>query len=112
MLLFHRFVLFYVFRCCVCVMVLLTWRSGLIVASLIPLSIFMTLIALYVLKIPLQRMSLAGLIIALGLLIDNGLVIVEETRFAMDQGIDHINLLAPGQGFLDDAHDPAPLAFA
>jgi len=54
------------------------WRSALLVASALPLTLLMVLPALKVLGVPLHQISLTGLIIALGLLIDNAIVAVDE----------------------------------
>ena len=62
------------------------WRSALIVGLALPLSSLMVLIGLRVLEIPIQQMSVTGLIIALGLLIDNAIVTVDEVRHRLQQG--------------------------
>jgi len=55
-------------------------RSALIVALSLPLTLAMVLAGLHFLDIPLHQLSVTGLIIALGLLIDNAIVVVEEYR--------------------------------
>lgn len=55
-------------------------RSALIVGSALPLTTFGVLAAMRALGVPLHQMSIAGLIIALGLLIDNAIVVVDEVR--------------------------------
>ena len=50
------------------------WRSALIVSLALPLSSLMVLAGMRLLRIPLHQMSVTGLIIALGLLIDNAIV--------------------------------------
>ncbi|MGH0038491.1 MAG: efflux RND transporter permease subunit [Myxococcota bacterium] len=63
----------------VCVLLLtMGVRSALIVASALPLTVAMVLAELNVLGIPLHQTSVTGLIIALGLLIDNSIVVVDE----------------------------------
>ena len=49
---------------------LMDWRSALGVATAIPLTIALTLVGMYLLHIPLQQISIAALIIALGMLVD------------------------------------------
>jgi multidrug efflux pump subunit AcrB len=49
---------------------LMDWRSAVVVATAIPLTIAMTLVGMHLLKIPLQQISIAALIIALGMLVD------------------------------------------
>ena len=52
-------------------------RTGLVVALSIPLVLALTFLAMYVLGIELQRISLGALIIALGLLVDDAIIAVE-----------------------------------
>lgn len=52
-------------------------RSGLIIGGILLLSIFGTFIFMELLKIDLQRISLGALIIALGMLVDNAIVVAE-----------------------------------
>ncbi len=60
------------------VMAFLGWRTGLIVGVMVPLTMLMSLLIMRLTGIELERMSLATLIIALGLLVDNGIVVSEE----------------------------------
>ncbi|MGL5055802.1 MAG: efflux RND transporter permease subunit, partial [Fusobacteriaceae bacterium] len=64
----------------------LGWRSGLIVASLTPTTIAVTLIGLYILGYGINQMTLAGLIIALGMLVDNAIVMAENVMVLSQQG--------------------------
>lgn len=64
------------------------WRSALLVASALPLTILMVLAAFNFMGIPLHQMSITGLIIALGLLIDNAIVAVDEYRKSRRAGVD------------------------
>jgi multidrug efflux pump subunit AcrB len=63
-------------------------RSAFIVGSAIPMTMAMVLVGLYALDIPLHQMSVTGLIIALGLLIDNAIVVVEEFKMKRRDGAD------------------------
>lgn len=65
----------------------LGWRSGLVVASLIPLSILMTLLLMNILGYGLNQVSLAALIMALGLLVDNAIVVSENILVRMEEGM-------------------------
>ncbi len=58
--------------------VMMGFRSACIVATALPLTLAAVLAELNWLGIPLHQMSVTGLIIALGLLIDNAIVVVEE----------------------------------
>lgn len=62
-------------------------RSGLIVASLTPTTIAVTLIGLYVFGYGINQMTLAGLIIALGMLVDNAVVMAENIMVLSQQGM-------------------------
>ena len=61
-------------------------RTGLVVASLIPMAIIMAFLVMSVFKIGLDQVSLASLIIALGLLVDNAIVMVESIMVQMSEG--------------------------
>ncbi len=65
---------------------LMGWRSALVVSIALPLSAMMVLFGMRMMEIPVHQMSITGLIIALGLLIDNAIVIVEEMSINMRQG--------------------------
>lgn len=58
--------------------VMMGWRSALIVGSALPLSVLMVFGWMNWLNIPLHQMSITGLIVALGILIDNAIVMVDE----------------------------------
>jgi multidrug efflux pump subunit AcrB len=61
-------------------------RTGLIVSSLIPLSMLLSLIVMSFFNIGLDQISLAALIIALGMLVDNGIVMSENIMVQMEKG--------------------------
>ncbi|KPL17175.1 MAG: hypothetical protein AMS26_01860 [Bacteroides sp. SM23_62] len=61
-------------------------RTGLVVASLIPTVIIMTLFIISNLDIGLNQVSLASLIIALGMLVDNAIVMSESIMIKMNRG--------------------------
>ncbi len=63
------------------------WRSALIVGSALPLSVLMVFGWMNWLNIPLHQMSITGLIVALGILIDNAIVMVDEVQNQLRQGI-------------------------
>ena len=71
----------------VVILLLMGWRSALVVSTALPLSAMMVLTGMRVLGIPVHQMSVTGLIIALGLLIDNAIVIVDETSQALREGL-------------------------
>ena len=69
------------------VIIFLGLRTGLVVGAIVPFTILMSLVIMYQLDIDLQRMSIAAIIISLGLLVDNGIVIAEDMRSRMDNGV-------------------------
>lgn len=72
----------------VIVIVFLGFRTGVVVSAIVPLTILLSFIAMNMWGIDLQRMSIAAIIIALGLLVDNGIVIAEDMRSRMDAGVE------------------------
>jgi len=75
--------------CIIIVIVFLTmgWKSGLIVGSALPLSIFGALFSLNFFDEGIHQMSIFGMIIAIGLLIDSAIVMSDEIRKRMHHGI-------------------------
>jgi multidrug efflux pump subunit AcrB len=65
--------------------VMMGWRSALIVGTALPLSVLMVLGWMNSLNIPLHQMSITGLIIALGILIDNAIIMVDEVQNQLRQ---------------------------
>lgn len=61
-------------------------RTGIVVASLIPLAIITTLFLMGSLGVGLNKVSLAALIMALGMLVDNAIVIAESIMVKMEEG--------------------------
>jgi multidrug efflux pump subunit AcrB len=70
----------------VVIFVLMGWRSALVVSMALPLAGMMVLFGMRITGIPIHQMSVTGLIIALGLLIDNAIVIVEEMSIKLREG--------------------------
>ncbi len=70
----------------VVVMLFLGVRTGLIVGSFVPMTMLMGLIIMGSSGIELERVSIASAIIALGMLVDNGIVIAEDIRSRMERG--------------------------
>ena len=61
-------------------------RTGLVVGSLIPATIISSVFLMQVFDITINQISLTALIIALGLLVDNAIVIVESIIVRREQG--------------------------
>lgn len=63
------------------------FRSSLIVASVVPFTVMFALIGMKTLGLELHQVSIAAVIISLGLLVDNGLVIVEDIERRIKGGM-------------------------
>ncbi|MGI9525135.1 MAG: efflux RND transporter permease subunit [Hyphomicrobiaceae bacterium] len=70
----------------VVVVIFLGLRTGLIVGAFVPMTMLVSISIMRLLDIELQRMSIASLIIALGMLVDNGIVIAEDIRTRLQNG--------------------------
>ncbi len=66
-------------------------RTGLIVGLHVPLTMVVTLVVMFAMDIAMHRISLATLIISLGLLVDNGIVVAEEIGKRLFQGEERID---------------------
>ena len=62
-------------------------RTGLVVAALIPTTMIITFFVMQLFGITVNQISLAALIIALGLLVDNAIVIVESVLVKRERGM-------------------------
>ena len=67
-------------------LIFLGLRTGLIVASLIPMAIVTTILLMSQSGLGLNQVSLASLIIALGMLVDNAIVVSESIMVKMEKG--------------------------
>ncbi len=72
------------------VLLFLGIRTGLIVGFFVPLTMLLGVIVMSLLGIELQRMSIAATIIALGLLVDNGIVVAEDIRTRLEHGAERV----------------------
>lgn len=69
------------------VMLVMGWRSGVIVGSSLLFSIGATLLVMLLIGEGINRTSLAGFIIAMGMLVDNAIVVVDNTRYLSSHGV-------------------------
>ena len=60
------------------ILIFLGWRPALVIMIVIPLSILIAVTVLDATGFALQQISIAALVIALGLLVDNGIVVIEN----------------------------------
>jgi multidrug efflux pump subunit AcrB len=64
----------------------LGWRAALVVAVTLPLCSLMSVTQLYYMGVPIHQMSVTGLIVALGLLVDGAIVMTDEIRKRLSIG--------------------------
>jgi len=72
----------------VVVMFFLGMRTGLIVGSFVPMVMLFGMLTMSIFGIELQRISIASMIIALGMLVDNGIVVAQDIQSRMRSGTD------------------------
>ncbi|SDL98281.1 Multidrug efflux pump subunit AcrB [Catalinimonas alkaloidigena] len=73
-------------------------RNALFVGVAIPMSMFMAFMLLNLFGVTINLMVLFSLILALGMLVDNGIVVVENTYRLMQQGYSPIRAAKEGAG--------------
>ena len=73
-------------------------KNALFVGVAIPLSMFMSFMILDSMGITLNTMVLFSLVLALGMLVDNGIVVVENVYRLMDEGYSAVNAAKYGVG--------------
>jgi len=73
-------------------------RNALFVGIAIPLSMLMSFLILSAMGVTLNTMVLFSLVLALGMLVDNGIVIVENIYRLMDEGMDSFEAARKGVG--------------
>jgi multidrug efflux pump subunit AcrB len=61
-------------------------RNALVVSTAIPLSVLITFIVMYIFGIEIHQMSLTALIVALGVLVDNAIVISDTIQVKINKG--------------------------
>lgn len=73
------------------IMILLPLKVALISASTIPVSIFISLGLFYAFDIELNTVTLACLIVSLGMIVDNSVVIIDDYVELISEGMDHMS---------------------
>ena len=71
----------------IAMILMLGWREGFIISSLIPFSFLIAVILMQWFDIPIHQISIASLIIALGMLVDNGIVMTENIGIYIREGM-------------------------
>jgi multidrug efflux pump subunit AcrB len=78
------------------VMIGMSIKNGIITSVVIPLTIFVSFIIMKVFGIDIQFVSLASLIIALGMLVDNAIVVSDAIQVRVDNGEDKFSACVNG----------------
>lgn len=69
------------------ILIFLGLRVGGVVASLIPITVLLVFFEMFIFKIKLDKLTIAALIISLGIIIDNAIVITEFILVKISQGL-------------------------
>ncbi|MEN9223660.1 MAG: efflux RND transporter permease subunit, partial [Thermostichus sp. BF3_bins_97] len=83
----------------ICIL-MMGWQQALAVQMALPLSLAIALIVMGFLGIPLHQMSITGLIVALGILIDNAIILVDEMNGRLKAGIPFEQAIDETVGYL------------
>jgi HAE1 family hydrophobic/amphiphilic exporter-1 len=75
-----------------------SWKTTLIIGIAIPISVIATFFLMYVSGISLNIMSLGGLTLGIGLLVDNSIVVLEAIQRRRDDGLGDIEAAVRGTG--------------
>ena len=67
-------------------MVLFPFRSALVAATSIPISVFISIGVMYACGIPLNTVTLAALIVVLGMIVDNSIIVIDAYLEYLDKG--------------------------
>ncbi|WP_027421536.1 efflux RND transporter permease subunit [Crocinitomix catalasitica] len=73
-------------------------RNAIFVGVAIPLSMLMSFLILSTMGVTLNTMVLFSLVLALGMLVDNGIVVVENIQRLMEEGVDSFTAAKKGVG--------------
>ena len=68
-------------------MVLFPFRSAIVAATSIPISIFISIGIMFITGIPLNTVTLAALIVVLGMIVDNSIIVVDAYLENLDRGM-------------------------
>ncbi len=71
------------------------WAAG-IIMTVIPLSIFIGIALIYLCGYGLEQMSITGLVIALGMIVDDAIVVTQNTARFIRNGYDRVNAAIEG----------------
>ena len=67
-------------------MLFMGWRSGVVVGSVLLVTVMGTVLIMWLMGLQLERISLGAMVIAMGMLVDNAIVVAEGMMLRMKQG--------------------------
>jgi len=70
----------------VLLMLFMGWRTGMLIGTVLLLTILGTFLGMFIMGINLQKVSLGALILALGMLVDNAIVVADAALVRMEHG--------------------------
>jgi len=70
----------------VTLLIFMGFKSSVVIGAILLLTIFATLLTMQIVDIPMHRISLGALIIALGMMVDNAIVVTEGILVGVQQG--------------------------
>jgi len=82
--------------CLVLLFFLKNWRLSLLVALTIPLSLFITLLTFHLLGLSLNVISLAGLILGVGMIVDNAIIVADNIIQKRQRGFEIMDAVSKG----------------
>ena len=80
----------------VIIMLVMGMRAGVLIATSLVFSIAGTMLIMSIVGVGLNRTSLAGFIIAMGMLVDNAIVVTDNAQIAIKRGVDRRKALIDG----------------
>jgi len=81
-------------------LITLGWRSALLVATALPLMMLFTFALMNFAGVPIHQMSVTGLVVALGITVDNAIVMVDDIAQRRRQGINAADAMQQALGHL------------
>ena len=75
-----------------------SWKTTFIIGAAIPISVIATFFLMYSTDVSLNIMSLGGLTLGIGLLVDNAIVVLEAVQRRRDEGLGDVEAAIAGAG--------------
>lgn len=72
------------------------WRTPVLIGLAVPVALIMSLLGFYLLDLSINTISLAGLILGVGLMIDNSIIVIENIRQYRARGLSPVEAAVEG----------------